>query len=135
MSYTISKTFSFAYGHRLTKDAGKCSRLHGHSAKAVVYLKSSQLNSSGMVYHFDDITKTLGKWITENLDHQLLLQKDDQAVQALESIGENFIKIDFHPTSENIAKMLYEKAKEMKLPVFKVEIWESETAKAVYEED
>ena len=134
MPYTISKAFKFSYGHRLIKDAGKCGRLHGHTAKAIVFLKANDVNEAGMVYHFDDLKNTLGAWISENLDHRMLLEKNDPAVEALKSIGEDLVLIDFSPTAENLAKMLFNKSKEMKLPVEKVEVWESETAKACYYE-
>ena len=87
-----------------------------------------------MIYHFDRLQETLGEWISKNLDHRLLLEKYDPAVKPLIAANEDILTLDFHPTAENIAKMIFDQAKELNLPVCKVEVWESETAKAAYEE-
>ena len=124
--------FKFAYGHRLSRDCGKCNRLHGHSSKAIIHLKADSLNNEGMVFHFDKIKQTLGSWIADNLDHRMLLEKNDPALEALSNIGEDIVVLNFPPTAENIAKMVFDKALELNLPIFSVEIWESDTAKAKY---
>ncbi|MFA4874987.1 MAG: 6-carboxytetrahydropterin synthase [bacterium] len=131
--FTVSKTFTFCYGHRLLNDQGRCGRLHGHTARATFVLGSDALDERGMVIHFDRLKETMGKWIAENLDHTTLLCKDDPLAAALEGAGEPFRKLDVNPTAENLAKMLFDLAKESRLPIFKVELWESETSKATYE--
>lgn len=131
--YTISKSFSFCYGHRLLNDKGRCRHLHGHTAKAQFILGNDKLDKHGMVFHFDRLKETIGKWIEENFDHTLLLSEEDPMVKLLGKAGERFHTFPFNPTAENIARILFEKATEFGLPIIKVEVWESESAKASYE--
>lgn len=130
--YTVSKTFSFCYGHRLLRDAGRCRHLHGHTSAATFTLGGQALDAQGMVVHFDRLKETVGSWISENLDHTLLLCKEDPLVSTLSSTGERFRTMDENPTAENIARLLYDTARGFDLPIVSVEVWESETAKAVY---
>ena len=130
--FLISKSFSFCYGHRLMGDKGKCRHLHGHTAKAVLFLETEELDKDGMVCHFDRLKETIGKWIEENLDHSMLLSKNDPAAAALQKSGERIFIMDQNPTAENIAKLVYDKASAEGLPVTRIEMWESDTAKAIY---
>jgi 6-pyruvoyltetrahydropterin/6-carboxytetrahydropterin synthase len=131
--FTVTKTFSFCYGHRLLRDEGKCRHLHGHTGKATFTLGSEKLDENGMVFHFDRLKETIGRWISENLDHTLLLRRDDPMAEALRQNGERFCEVEQNPTAENIAAMLLDQAKRFELPVVRVEVWESETSKATCE--
>ncbi len=131
--YTVSKTFTFCYGHRLMNDAGRCGNLHGHTARVTFVLGKETLDEHGMVIHFDRLKETIGEWIAENLDHTTLLCKDDPLTAALENAGERFRKLDVNPTAENIAKLLFNMAQGFNLPIRQVEVWESETSKATYQ--
>ena len=131
--FTVTKTFSFCYGHRLLGDEGKCRHLHGHTGKATFTLGREKLDENGMVFHFDRLKETIGLWISENLDHTLLLRRDDPMAEALRQNGERFCEVEHNPTAENIAAMLLEQAKGFELPVVRVEVWESETSKATCE--
>jgi 6-pyruvoyltetrahydropterin/6-carboxytetrahydropterin synthase len=132
--FTVTKTFPFCYGHRLLRDEGKCRHLHGHTAKAAFSFVNDSLDSRGMVVHFDRIKETIGAWIAQNLDHAMLLCRDDPMAKRLDEAGERFYKMGENPTAENIAKMLFTVAKDFGFPVLSVEVWESETAKATYSE-
>lgn len=130
--YSVSKTFSFCYGHRLLKDPGKCSRLHGHMARATIKLETEELDEKGMVCHFNVLKEKVGLWIESNLDHRMLLCKEDPLSKILRKAGEDFIEIDFNPTAENLAKYIFDHAEEEGIPVVEVELWESPTSKASY---
>ena len=130
--YTVSKTFSFCYGHRLLNDDGRCRHLHGHTARATLTLGSKDLDSKGMVCHFDRLKETIGKWINENFDHTLLLSKDDPLVALLEGEGEKLRTLSANPTAEMLAKTLFDVASEFALPIVSVDVWESETSRATY---
>jgi len=132
VTFTVSKTFTFCYGHRLMGDPGRCRYLHGHTGRATFTLASNSLDERGMVVHFDRLKETLGSWITENLDHSMLLCEGDPAAKALVDAGERFFPMKDNPTAENIARMLYETAKGFDLPVASVEVWESESSKATF---
>ncbi|MFH1830441.1 MAG: 6-carboxytetrahydropterin synthase [Pseudomonadota bacterium] len=130
--FTVSKTFSFCYGHRLLKDEGKCRHLHGHTGRATFVLGSDALDDKGMVFHFDRLKETVGRWLEENLDHVLLLHKDDPVADLLKTKDERFLAMDSNPTAESIAKMLFDTAVKFELPIISVEVWESDTSKATY---
>lgn len=130
--FTISKTFQFCYGHRLINDNGRCRLLHGHTARATFVLNANELDEHGMVIHFDKLKNTVGKWISENLDHTTLLSANDPLANVLKKAGEKFQEVSWNPTAENIAKMLFEKTLSFDLPIQSVEVWESETSKATY---
>lgn len=130
--HTVSKTFSFCYGHKLLNDEGKCRHLHGHTAKATIVMGSEKLDENGMVVHFDRLKDTIGKWISENLDHHLILFDKDPLAPELKRLGERFLEIPANPTAENIAKLIFNKCQEFELPVASVNVWESETSRATY---
>lgn len=130
--YSVSKTFSFCYGHRLMNDPGKCGGLHGHTAKATIVIEADELDKLGMVCHFDQLKEKIGTWIEENLDHRMLLAEGDPLTKLLHEQGERVVTLAGNPTAENIAKMLFDETKAAGLPVSEVEIWESPTSKATY---
>lgn len=132
MTYFVSKTFSFCYGHRLPGDNGRCSHLHGHSAKATVTLACDRLDEHGMVYHFDKLKETIGKWIAETLDHKLLLSQHDPVTETLRRAGEEFFAMPASPTAENIARLIFIEAARLDLSVVKVDVRESDTAMATF---
>ena len=132
--YSIAKSFSFCYGHRLLDDASKCRHLHGHTGRATVVLTTRKLDDRGMVAHFDELKRTVGTWIEKEIDHTMLLFESDPMFEAMRRANEKVIALPFHPTAENLARMIFEKVRSFGFPVVRVELWESETAKASYEE-
>lgn len=130
--YTVSKTFSFCYGHRLLDDPGKCGGLHGHTAKATVIIEAEELDKLGMVCHFDQLKEKVGKWIESNLDHKMILAEGDPLSTALREHGENVVTLAGNPTAENIARVIFDETKGAGLPVASVEVWESPTSKATF---
>jgi 6-pyruvoyltetrahydropterin/6-carboxytetrahydropterin synthase len=130
--YTVSKSFSFCYGHRLYGDVGKCRHMHGHTGRATFTLASEELDELSMVLHFDRLKETIGRWISENIDHTLLLNKKDPIALALRERGERFMELDGNPTAERIARMLFDVAKGFDLPIRSVDVWESESSKASF---
>jgi 6-pyruvoyltetrahydropterin/6-carboxytetrahydropterin synthase len=130
--YRISKSVQFCYGHRLLNYPGKCRHLHGHNAKAVVTLESESLDKLGMVYDFKDIGDVLKKWIDLEIDHTLLLHKDDPILPALRAADERVLVVDWNPTAENIARMILEFLVHKAYPVTDVSVWETESCCASY---
>ena len=63
----------------------------------------------------------------------MLLHEGDPIVAVLEGAGERVVVLPCRPTAENIARIVFEKAREFNLPVVRVEMWESESSKARYE--
>jgi 6-pyruvoyltetrahydropterin/6-carboxytetrahydropterin synthase len=132
--YRISKSISFCYGHRLLNYDGKCKHLHGHNARAVILLEQEELDERGMLVDFKDIKDVVKKWVDAELDHNMLLCKDDPILPVLREAGERFFLMDDNPTAENIAKLIYEFVAAADYPVIDVSIWETDTCYASYRE-
>lgn len=108
--YYISKRMEVAGAHNLKLDyESKCSNLHGHNWIIVVYCKSEELNSNGIVIDFKHIKES----VCDKLDHQYV----------------NDV-VDFNPTAENIAKWICD---EIGDKCYKVSVQESEGNIAIYE--
>ena len=130
--YRITQEIDFCYGHRLLKHAGKCRHLHGHNGRAVVVLQGPDLDQQGMLLDFSEIKQRLRGWIDDHLDHRMLLFEDDPIVPILQQHGEALFLMDSHPTAENLARLLFEQARVLELPVVEVTLWETCHCSATY---
>jgi 6-pyruvoyltetrahydropterin/6-carboxytetrahydropterin synthase len=130
--FTISRQFTFCYGHRLLHHSGKCAHLHGHNGKVNINLCESQLNPQGMVADFIDLKNSIGAWIENTLDHHMILESHDPLAEVLQEYGEPVLVLPVEPTAENLAKLIYEQAETLGLPVYVVSFWETETCAAEY---
>ena len=117
--FEIRTEMEFSAAHFHPDYPGKCSRLHGHNYKVVVYVRAEELDKYGMVCDFFDIKGAVSKLI-EQVDHTLLNEH-------------NYFK-DRHPSAENIAEFFFNEIKE---PLTKdnhwlhaVEIWENNRSAA-----
>jgi 6-pyruvoyltetrahydropterin/6-carboxytetrahydropterin synthase len=130
--YQVSKSVSFCYGHRLLNYTGKCQHLHGHNARAVITLESKVLDERGMVEDFSEVKRLVWSWLDEEIDHTLLLHRDDPVLPVLQSAGERVMVTAENPTAEVIARMIYEFVAGKGYPVTGVTLWETETSFASY---
>ena len=130
--FRVTREFEFCFGHRLKDYDGKCRQLHGHNGKACVTLASDQLNQMGMVVDFVEMKRRIATWIDSTLDHTLLLHKDDPLVRTLQAAGERVMPLPVNPTTENMAKLIYDFAVTNGLPVVEVTMWETTYSYAVY---
>lgn len=130
--YRVSKSVSFCYGHRLLNYQGKCRHLHGHNARAVITLESSALDKRGMVKDFSELKRLVWEWLDSEIDHTLLLHKDDPILPLLQDSGERVRVTEENPTAEVIARMIYEYVAAKNFPVTDVTLWETETSYASY---
>jgi 6-pyruvoyltetrahydropterin/6-carboxytetrahydropterin synthase len=132
--FTITKEVYFCYGHRLMAHPGKCRHVHGHSVKAAITVAASELNEQGMVCDFADISAAASAYIDAELDHNLLLHRDDPLVPLLREAGERFSILEEHPTAEFLAKMIFSYVKGLGFNVRSVALWETASAYATYSE-
>lgn len=132
--YTIVKKLNFCYGHRLLDYDGKCAHPHGHNGALDVEMVGDVLDRRGMLYDFGDVKRHLMDFIDGQLDHRMLLRKDDPLIRALESVGEGeyIFKMEENPTSENIAKLICLEGRARDLPIAAVRLWETSTSYAEY---
>ena len=115
--YRISKQFSFSASHVLQHlpDDHPCARLHGHNYRVTVHLKSETLDEYGFVRDYHTL-KHVKQFIDETLDHRHL--NDCMACT---------------PTSENIARFIYERFKPEIPELYAVEISETPQTSCIYE--
>ena len=132
--FQVIKEIHFSYGHRLLNYSGKCAHPHGHNGKLEIELKADTLDARGMVYDFGDIKRVIQKWIDEQLDHKMILQKSDPLTAALAKLGEPFFEMDENPTAESLAKLIFQYGKSKGLPIGKVTLWETLSSSASYSE-
>ena len=113
----IFKDFTFEAAHRLPNLPAehKCSRLHGHSFKVRVHVRGPVEQPVGWIMDFADI-KSAFKPIERRLDHYYLNE-----VEGLEN-----------PTSENLARWIWERLRQALPNLSQVVVQETCTSGCVY---
>jgi 6-pyruvoyltetrahydropterin/6-carboxytetrahydropterin synthase len=130
--FRVTREIPFCYGHRLLNYEGKCRHLHGHNGRAIVTLEAERLDELGMVVDFSRIKEIVSTWIDEQLDHRMLLHKDDPVLDFLRRQGEPVYVMDVNPTAENIARLIFDFARGRGIPVVEVQLWETDHCFAAY---
>ncbi len=133
--FRVSREIDFCYGHRLLDYEGKCRHLHGHNGRVVLTLVGEELDNRGMLLDFGEMKRIVQQWIDAELDHRMILRRNDPAIPALQELGEPLVLIDVNPTTENLAKLIFDYAKQQGLPVVEVQFWETPKCSAAYTED
>jgi 6-pyruvoyltetrahydropterin/6-carboxytetrahydropterin synthase len=122
--YKLSVYDYFSAAHRLRGYEGPCSNVHGHNWKVRVTFQMGKLDPLGMAIDFKELKVKLSE-ILKELDHTFL--------------NELVIFKDTNPTSENIAKYIYdslsESFKDSAISLLEVELQESEKVSVVYSND
>lgn len=113
----IYKEFSFEAAHRLPNvpEGHKCGRLHGHTFYVRVYVTGEVDPHSGWVMDFAEI-KAVFSPIYDQLDHYYL-----NDIEGLEN-----------PTSENLAKWIWDKLKPELPCLSQIEVRETCTSGCIY---
>ncbi|MDO8462314.1 MAG: 6-carboxytetrahydropterin synthase [Deltaproteobacteria bacterium] len=132
--YRVTKEIHFCYGHRLMNYNGPCMHPHGHNAKVDIDLESETLDKRHILYEFGDLKEIVKDWIDRELDHKMLLHKNDPLVPALQKLDEPVYLFDTNPTAEAIARLIYDYAKSKGLPVREIRVWETHSSYAAYRE-
>jgi 6-pyruvoyltetrahydropterin/6-carboxytetrahydropterin synthase len=130
--YSVTRELTFCYGHRLLEYDGKCKHLHGHNGRAVITLAAESLDALGMVVDFSDLKRVVGGWIDEQIDHKMLLHRDDPMLPFLRQQGEPVHVLDVNPTAENIARLIFDVTAARGFPVVEVKLWETDSCYATY---
>ena len=115
--YEVKVEAQFSAAHKLRDYEGKCENLHGHNWRVEAGVRSEKLNKTGMVVDFKELKKRLEK-IIKTLDHTYL---NDLAY---------FKKAN--PTSENIAKFIFESLEKDGFPPHRISVRETQTSSATY---
>jgi 6-pyruvoyltetrahydropterin/6-carboxytetrahydropterin synthase len=119
-TFTLKKRFTFEAAHYLPHHDGKCRRLHGHSWVGWVEVEGEELAAqgpkTGMLVDYEDIARIVQEVVDRYLDHYCLNESLE-----LKS-----------PTSEHVARWIYHRLGERKLPVAAVTIEETCTSVCTY---
>ncbi len=116
--YNIKVTANFSSAHNLRGYKGKCENLHGHNWKVEAVAAKKVLDKIGMVLDFKIMKKELNA-ILDILDHSYL-----NKIPYFEKVN---------PTSENIAKYVYDLMKVRAPAIVSVTVWESDNSCATYD--
>jgi 6-pyruvoyltetrahydropterin/6-carboxytetrahydropterin synthase len=132
--HSVTKVIDFCYGHRLLNYNGKCQHLHGHNGIVEIEIESDSLDELGMVVDFGEIRKAVKGWIDSNLDHKMILCRQDPVIEFLAQMGEPLYIMDENPTAENIAKHIYKQVQSQGFKVREIRLWETPSSYASYQE-
>ena len=114
--YLIRSECSFDAAHFLKGYSGKCRNLHGHRWRVVAGLLKEKCDA---------------------LDHCLIYEAGSLREKTLEALREEefrLVEVPFRPTAENFARYFFEEIQGAGFPVRRVEVFETPTNCAVYEE-
>jgi 6-pyruvoyltetrahydropterin/6-carboxytetrahydropterin synthase len=113
----ITKRFTFAAAHFLTKYHGKCENLHGHNYVLHVTVEGP-IREDGMVIDFVEMKSLVKKHVLSKLDHTNLNDKFS------------------NPSAELISAWIYEQLaapfKEAGVTFTEIKLWETENSWVTY---
>jgi len=117
--FSIKVEGNFSSAHNLRGYKGKCEELHGHNWRVEVEVAGKKLDKTGMLLDFKILKLKLNE-VLERLDHKHL------------NIIPYFKKVN--PSSEHIARYIYESLKSKIADIKSVTVWENNTSSATYYE-
>ena len=117
--YSLVVTSEFSAAHRLIDYPGVCERIHGHNWRIRVTVGSKDVDENGMVMDLVVLKKHIDTCV-EQFDHRIINDVPP------------FDKLN--PTSENLAKYLYDYvAERIEVPLQSVEVAEVEDYAVIYQ--
>jgi 6-pyruvoyltetrahydropterin/6-carboxytetrahydropterin synthase len=117
--YEIKVKSNFSAAHNLRNYHGKCENLHGHNWNIEAIFAYKSLSKAGMAVDFKE-AKGLLESVLAKFDHSYL--NETGAFKRL------------NPTSENMAKLIYDGIKKSNKHIASVSVWENENSCATYKE-
>lgn len=135
--FSLKVEGAFSSAHNLRGYKGKCEDLHGHNWRVEITVKSGELDDLGMVLDFKYLKNKLNA-VLEEMDHKYLNKlaffSAAKRGGSAKHFGGNSGGKKINPTSENIAKYIYNKLKTQIPLLDRVTVWENSTSAATYEE-
>ncbi len=121
--HTIFKDFTFSAAHAIRGHTRGCENLHGHNYRVRVHLAAERLDELGMVLDFADV-KAMMQEILGPFDHRV--------INDIPPFDER------NTTAELFSLYVYEEVERRlsaagRVRVARVEVWENDTACAIYE--
>ena len=118
--YEIKVKSNFSAAHNLRNYRGKCENLHGHNWNIEAVFKYKTLEADGMAVDFKE-AKCVLEAVLKKFDHSYL--NDTGAFKKL------------NPTSENMAKLIFDGIRKSNRHISSVSVWENENSCATYKEE
>ncbi len=120
--YQLAIDLMISASHRLRNYEGPCQRVHGHNWKIQVVVKGDQLNETGMVIDFKELSD-LAWEVVGRFDHQMLNE-----IPPFDRLN---------PTAENMARYFFQEIGK-KLPdgvkMQAIRLWETDKYMVEYTE-
>ena len=144
---SVTRRFTFSYGHRLPNHKGGCRNIHGHNGVLEVTITANplaptSLNKDGFIIDFSEMKERINEWILRYWDHALLLHEKDPLVNFLVQYSEGpwtpkIVVLPDPPTAEVMVKMAYEDMNKIfpEYDVTRVVLWETEYCRASYPDE
>jgi 6-pyruvoyltetrahydropterin/6-carboxytetrahydropterin synthase len=121
--HTVFKDFQFAAAHAIRGHTRGCENLHGHNYRVRVHVAARQLDELGMVLDFADL-KAVVQEVLGPFDHRVI--NDISPFDRRNTTAELLAEFVFQEVERRLAAT-------ERVRVARVEVWENETACAVYE--
>lgn len=132
---SITKTFTFDSGHRLSNYNGKCRRLHGHTYHCEITIGGVELDDLGMVLDFGVLKDIFKEQVDAKFDHRMLLYDKDEynkkIATAITPDADSICWVGYNPTAENIGKDIFgiiQAGLPIGISVLKVKLYETPTS-------
>ena len=136
--FTLKTNSSFDSAHFLSGYEGKCANIHGHRWSVEVEVGSdcldSEGNTRGMIVDFSKLKEDL-KFITDYLDHCLIIEKGTLKSKTMEALAEENFRIEemeFRPTAENFSQYFYKQMENKGYNVVRATVYETPNNCATY---
>lgn len=123
--YTVFKDFELSAGHAIRGHTRGCQHLHGHNYRLRVHVSARELDELGMVIDFVDLKAVVAE-VAEPFDHRVI--NDIPPFDEVNTTAELLARHVYRGVADRLAD-------EGRVRVERVEVWETPTSCAIYEED
>lgn len=105
---SITKQFRFEAAHAILNYDGLCKNIHGHSYVLHVCISGKKDPETQMVVDFKFIKKVLEENFLNQVDHALMLNKNNPGISAMAAYEGKKYWLNGEPTAENLLDTIAE---------------------------
>lgn len=127
--FTIFKDFQISSAHAIRGHTRGCQNLHGHNYRVRVHATASELDELGMVIDFADLKAVISE-VVGPLDHQVI--NEIAPFDETNTTAELIAQWVYREVADRIARL---PAAGGRVRIDRVEVWETPTSCAIYEEE
>ena len=130
--FTIFKDFQISAAHAIRGHTRGCQNLHGHNYRVRVFATARQLDELGMVIDFADLKAVVSE-VVGPFDHRVIneIAPFDERNTTAELISQWV----YREVSRRLTELGETGGAARRVRVSRVEVWETPTSCAIYEED